>query len=121
MLFEPFFREDTYEKDIKSYIKSDKKGESTLDKQKFFSTLLTTVVIILTTFFVLTSDIHIILGAAIVGVGVMVSESLSKKIFLTLPQLKQWDSEVLVRAQSISVLLKPSDEGVPSPLLRQTI
>ena len=40
---------------------------------------------------------------------------------LTLPQLKQWDSEVLVRAQSISVLLKPSDEGVPSPLLRQTI
>ena len=82
MLFEPFFREDTYEKDIKSYIKSDKKGESTLDKQKFFSTLLTTVVIILTTFFVLTSDIHIILGAAIVGVGVMVSESLSKKIFV---------------------------------------
>ena len=42
-------------------------------------------------------------------------------IHLTLPQLKQWDSEVLVRAQSISVLLKPSDEGVPSPLLRQTI
>ncbi len=40
---------------------------------------------------------------------------------LTLPRLKPWDSEVLVRAQSISVLLKPSDEGVPSPLLRQTI
>lgn len=40
---------------------------------------------------------------------------------LTLPRLKPWDSEVLVRAQSISVLLKPSDEGVPSPLLRQTL
>ncbi|WP_214844583.1 hypothetical protein, partial [Exiguobacterium sp. s150] len=40
------------------------------------------------------------------------------KRFLTLPRLKPWDSEVLVRAQSISVLLKPSDEGVPSPLLR---
>lgn len=28
---------------------------------------------------------------------------------------------MLVRAQSISVLFKPSDEGVPSPLLRQTL
>ena len=42
-------------------------------------------------------------------------------VSLTLPRLNPWDSEVLVRAQSISVLLKPSDEGVPSPLLRQTI
>ncbi|WP_214844758.1 hypothetical protein, partial [Exiguobacterium sp. s150] len=33
-----------------------------------------------------------------------------RDVCLTLPQLKQWDSEVLVRAQSISVLLKPSDE-----------
>ncbi len=33
----------------------------------------------------------------------------------------EWDSEVLVRTQSISVLSEPSDEGVPSPLLRQTL
>ena len=45
----------------------------------------------------------------------------AEALLLTLPRLKPWDSEVLVRAQSISVLLKPSDEGVPSPLLRQTI
>lgn len=40
---------------------------------------------------------------------------------LTLPRVKPWNSEVLVRAQSISVLFKPSVEGVPSPLLRQTL
>lgn len=52
-----------------------------MDKQKFFSSFLTTIVIILATFFVLTSDINIILGAAIVGGIVMTSEFLSEKVF----------------------------------------